>query len=132
MKRREFLRQSAFAATALAFPLLVPRQVLGARHLVGPNDRIRVGFIGLGGRARWILKDEALPGAEVIAVADCFQTRCDEAAKQIVSRILDQFGWKTEDMGKAEAARAIEPLCMLWCIPGFLRNDWTHAFRVLR
>jgi hypothetical protein len=56
----------------------------------------------------------------------------DEAAKQIVSRILDQFGWETEDMGKAEAARAIEPLCMLWCIPGFLRNDWTHAFRVLR
>ncbi|MEI2745721.1 MAG: NAD(P)-binding domain-containing protein [Ottowia sp.] len=30
------------------------------------------------------------------------------------------------------AARAIEPLCMLWCIPGFLRNQWTHAFRLLR
>jgi hypothetical protein len=34
-------------------------------------------------------------------------------------------------MGKAEAARAIEPLCILWCIPGFLRNDWTHAFKLL-
>lgn len=56
----------------------------------------------------------------------------DEAAKQIVNKILDQFGWETEDMGKAEAARAIEPLCMLWCIPGFLRNDWTHAFKILR
>ena len=31
----------------------------------------------------------------------------------------------------AEAARAIEPLCMLWCIPGFLRNDWAHAFKLL-
>ena len=48
------------------------------------------------------------------------------------ARMLDQFGWETADMGKAEAARAIEPLCMLWCIPGFLRNDWAHAFKLLR
>jgi 8-hydroxy-5-deazaflavin:NADPH oxidoreductase len=56
----------------------------------------------------------------------------DEAAKQTVRGILDQFGWETADMGKAEAARAIEPLCMLWCIPGFLRNQWSHAFKLLR
>src|SRR2546426_7487540 len=31
----------------------------------------------------------------------------DEDAKNVVSRILDQFGWETTDMGKAEAARAI-------------------------
>ena len=55
----------------------------------------------------------------------------DEAAKKTVRGILDQFGWETADMGKAEAARAIEPLCMLWCIPGFLRNEWTHAFKLL-
>ena len=55
----------------------------------------------------------------------------DEAAKQTVRGILVQFGWETADMGKAEAARAIEPLCMLWCIPGFLRNDWAHAFKLL-
>lgn len=55
----------------------------------------------------------------------------DDAAKQTVRGILDQFGWETADMGGAEAARAIEPLCMLWCIPGFLRNDWVHAFKLL-
>jgi 8-hydroxy-5-deazaflavin:NADPH oxidoreductase len=55
----------------------------------------------------------------------------DEAAKKTVIKILDEFGWETADMGKAEAARAIEPLCMLWCIPGFLRNDWAHAFKLL-
>jgi predicted dinucleotide-binding enzyme len=55
----------------------------------------------------------------------------DEAAKATVRAVLDQFGWETADMGKAEAARAIEPLCMLWCIPGFLRNDWVHAFKLL-
>jgi hypothetical protein len=55
-----------------------------------------------------------------------------EAAKKQVSGILDQFGWETADMGGLESARAIEPLCMLWCIPGFLHNEWTHAFKLLR
>jgi predicted dinucleotide-binding enzyme len=56
----------------------------------------------------------------------------DAGAKKAVSGILDQFGWEVEDMGGAEAARAIEPLCILWCIPGFARNDWFHAFKMLR
>ncbi|HET7903914.1 MAG TPA: NAD(P)-binding domain-containing protein [Candidatus Eisenbacteria bacterium] len=56
----------------------------------------------------------------------------DDAAKKSVAEILDQFGWETADMGRAEAARAIEPLCMLWCIPGFLRQEWGHAFKLLR
>ncbi len=52
-------------------------------------------------------------------------------AKQQVKEILTLFGWEYEDMGAAEAARAIEPLCKLWCIPGFLENRWTHAFALL-
>jgi len=55
----------------------------------------------------------------------------DETAKKSVGGILQAFGWETADMGGAEAARAIEPLCMLWCIPGFLHNQWTHAFKLL-
>ncbi|HRD38815.1 MAG TPA: NAD(P)-binding domain-containing protein, partial [Bacteroidia bacterium] len=56
----------------------------------------------------------------------------NETAKNEVKTILDKFGWETEDMGKAESARAIEPLCILWCIPGFLENRWTHAFKLLK
>jgi predicted dinucleotide-binding enzyme len=56
----------------------------------------------------------------------------NEAAKRTVSQICDQFGWETADMGAVEAARAIEPLCMLWCILGFVHNEWTHAFKLLR
>jgi len=55
----------------------------------------------------------------------------DDGAKAVTAKILDQFGWETADMGKVEAARAIEPLCMLWCIQGFTKNEWTHAFRML-
>lgn len=56
----------------------------------------------------------------------------DEDAKKKVAEIVISFGHEIEDMGKAEAARAIEPLCILWCIPGFLRNQWTHAFKLLK
>jgi len=53
-------------------------------------------------------------------------------AKLQVSTVLTQFGWDVADYGGVEAARAIEPLCMLWCIPGFLHNDWSHAFKMLK
>ncbi len=55
----------------------------------------------------------------------------NEAAKAEVTEILETFGWEVADFGKDTAARAIEPLCMLWCIPGFLQNKWTHAFKIL-
>ena len=55
-----------------------------------------------------------------------------ESSKKQVSEILNQFGWEIEDMGSVEAARAIEPLCKLWCIPGFRVNQWTHAFKLLK
>jgi len=56
----------------------------------------------------------------------------DEASKKIVADLLIQFGWEVEDMGMAESARAIEPLCMLWCIPGLAHNQWSHAFKLLK
>jgi hypothetical protein len=56
----------------------------------------------------------------------------DDGAKATTRALLDTFGWDTEDMGASPAARAIEPLCMLWCIPGFVHNDWAHAFKMIR
>lgn len=56
----------------------------------------------------------------------------NDQSKAEVKEILDLFGWETADMGKDTAARAIEPLCMLWCIPGMLQGQWTHAFRLVK
>ena len=56
----------------------------------------------------------------------------DAAAKKTVAGILVEFGWDVADMGGVEAARAIEPLCMLWCLHGFANREWTHAFKLLR
>ena len=54
------------------------------------------------------------------------------AARAEVRAILGRFGWEAEDPGAVEAARAIEPLCVLWCIPGFQGWGWSHAPRMLR
>ena len=56
----------------------------------------------------------------------------DTHAKGEVTQIVYQFGFEVEDMGSAVSARALEPLCMLWCIPGIKNNSWSHAFKLLR
>jgi predicted dinucleotide-binding enzyme len=56
----------------------------------------------------------------------------NENARKEVTALLKVFGWEVCDLGLAEAARAIEPLCMLWCIPlmtGGMRN---HAFKLIQ
>jgi len=56
----------------------------------------------------------------------------DPEAKAAVAHLLDTLGWDSEDMGRAASARPIEALCQLWCAPGFLRNQWAHAFKLLK
>jgi len=73
VNRRTFLRNSL--TTAAAFPYVARHTVLGA------NDRIQVGIIGLGGRARWLIQHEDFGEGRIVAVADCFRPRLDEAAK---------------------------------------------------
>lgn len=75
-----------------------------------------------------LMIDPQLPGGP----PTMFIAGNDQAAKDQASALIRDCGWEIADMGSAEAARAIEPLCMLWCIPGFRNNDWMHAFKVLR
>jgi predicted dinucleotide-binding enzyme len=55
----------------------------------------------------------------------------DAGAKETVAGLIREFGWEPFDCGGIVASRALEPLCMLWCIPGFRQNQWTHAFKLL-
>jgi predicted dehydrogenase len=45
----------------------------------GANDRVRVGVIGVGNRSG-LLIDQLPEGAEIVAVADCFRKRSEDAA----------------------------------------------------
>jgi len=55
-----------------------------------------------------------------------------DVQKQVVTEILNKFGWEATDMGQAEAARPIEALCMLWCIPAILGTSYAHALKFLK
>jgi predicted dinucleotide-binding enzyme len=56
----------------------------------------------------------------------------DDAAKATVTALLADVGWDAEDVGGVEAARAIEPLCQLWCARGFKSGKWAHAFKLVQ
>jgi predicted dinucleotide-binding enzyme len=103
----------------------------------GPNDSILERLQKRAPKARFVKAFSSVGSALMVnpklsATPSMFICGNDAAAKAETRAILDKFGWETEDTGSAEAARAIEPLCMLWCIPGFLKNDWSHAFKVVR
>jgi len=82
LTRRTFLHQTARAAAAVAIaaPFVSRGRVLGA------NDRIGVGFIGVGGRGRshvGTVQGLIQSGANLLitAVCDAYKYRLDEAAK---------------------------------------------------
>jgi len=75
-----------------------------------------------------LMVDPKLPGGP----PTMFICGNDDAAKRDVTGILERFGWLTEDLGAVEAARAIEPLCILWCIPAFRGGGSKHALKMLR
>jgi predicted dehydrogenase len=73
--RRTFLKQAALGTAAVfAYP---PSRVLGA------NDRIRVGMIGVGGRGMDLLEEAlTIHDIQLVAMADVYSRRRDEAKKK--------------------------------------------------
>jgi 8-hydroxy-5-deazaflavin:NADPH oxidoreductase len=104
----------------------------------GPNDSLLERLQKKAPKARFVkafscVGNAAMVNPKLPTKPSMFICGNDSAAKEQARAILDRFGWETEDMGSVEAARAIEPLCMLWCIPGMLRNDWgVRAFKMVR
>lgn len=63
---------------------------------------------------------------------DMFICGNDEAAKERVTALLTDFGWKTIDLGGIEFSRYTEPMCMVWVGFGLRTQTWSHAFKLLR
>ena len=71
--RRTFLT----AASTLALGTRLP-----AASVQGANDRVRIGVIGSGGRARGLMNQlETIAGAEITAVCDVYEPRILQAAE---------------------------------------------------
>lgn len=89
ISRRRFLeRTGSAAAAAVAMPYLLPDGVLAAAGQPGANDRVIIGFIGTGGRARQLM-DFVPADGRIVAICDCYRQRYLDTLKQ------KQADWKT-------------------------------------
>ena len=79
--RREFLKKSTLASSALAAPYIVPATVLGRDGVASANETINVGVIGTGNRARQLM-DQLPQPARIIALADCYQAQLDRSLRE--------------------------------------------------
>ena len=76
--RRSFLKKGAtVAAVGLGAPYFVPATVLSGPGRPGANDRMGVGFIGVGGRARQLI-DQLPEEAQIVAICDVYRRRAEE------------------------------------------------------
>jgi predicted dinucleotide-binding enzyme len=108
------------------------------RFFTGPNDSLMERLQAAFPDARFVKAFNSVGNAFMVGPSfaggrpTMFYCGNDAAAKADVARLIEQFGWEGADMGSAVAARALEPLCQLWCIPGLRENRWSHAFKLLR
>jgi len=119
-------------------PILDEPPVHGVlRYFTGPNESLMERLQNLAPEAHFVKAWSCIGSSSMVdpefpdAKPTMFICGNEEGAKRVVSGILEEFGFDVADMGAVEAARAIEPLAMLWCIPGLTRDRWSHAFRLL-
>jgi predicted dehydrogenase len=125
LSRRRLLKYGIVGtAGAIAAPWLIPSGVLGGDGKPGANQRITVGVIGVGGRARMLI-DQLPEQGRVVAVADPFLGRCQEAAKakkanwrmhQDYRKLLDEKGIDALIIATPDHNRALP--CILACQAG--------------
>jgi predicted dehydrogenase len=113
ISRRQFVKTTAAATAAIAFPRVASSRVLGA------NDEILLGQVGLGGRGKsaHIPSFQSQDGVTVVAVSDPDRARMGSAAEMIKSK----YGHEVEqypDMRKMFDRKDID------CIGNATQNYW--------
>src|SRR5262245_4406888 len=79
--RRDFLKQTAAAGSAIAAPTFIPGRVLGLENTPPPSEQVLSGVIGVGGRSRQLM-DQVPAGGRLVALADCYSKRASDAAAE--------------------------------------------------
>ena len=78
--RRTFLRRSAAASVVVAAPMFIPSHVLGKPGQPGANDRIGLGYIGVGRQGSGLIAGHG--DNAVIAIADVNLPRARQRAEK--------------------------------------------------
>ena len=103
--RREFVKRSAVASAAIAAPMVASRRVLGA------NDDILMGVVGLGGRGRGahVPGFAGQKGVSVVALSDPDTSRMAAAAAMIESKYKNKAE-RYQDMRKMFERKDIDAI----------------------
>ena len=98
--RRQFLRNSTSATAGVALGL----NLLGtpAMHSVrGANEKIRVGFIGVGNRGSQLLQGFMAQGdVDVVALCDVYEPYLARDYSQVGKAVIDSIGERVPKMGE--------------------------------
>lgn len=96
LTRRQFLKTTATLAAAA--PLLLPGRVWAAEAAAKPNERLTVGFIGVGTQGRGLMGGFlGRDSVQVLAVCDVDTTRREHARK----RVQDHYAARNRSDAKA-------------------------------
>lgn len=89
--RRHFLK---LTAAGVAVPTLIPRDVMAQGKNLGANDKIIVGFVGTGGRARQLMSHIPAERAKIVAISDLWHQKMVDCVNQKRGDGLDTDTWK--------------------------------------
>ena len=100
--RRTFLKQAALGAAVLAYP---------SSSVLGANDRVRVGMIGVGDRGSELLRQvRSVNGVDLVAMADVYSRRRDEAKNKVPGIQTFNDHRRLLDMKDVDAVIVASPL----------------------
>jgi hypothetical protein len=103
VSRRDFLRRTSTAlAAAFAAPSIIPASALGRAGAMSPNERVTMGFIGVGGQGgghllggAWTYVAGGYAGrkdVQVLAVCDVWRDRREKACKKVNDHYTEVYG----------------------------------------
>lgn len=96
--RRDFVKNSAAATAGITVGL----NILGIpkiQNVLGANDKIRLGFIGVGNRGTQLLtRFQKQPEVEVVAICDIYEPYLQRDNSKVDKRIIDSIGNKVPTM----------------------------------
>ena len=99
MQRRDFLRVSALGAAASVLPFSAVGASAVTRKKASANDKIQMGFIGLGQQAMYLLSSfMAMDDVRVVAGCDVY----DVKRERFVRRVKEYYGQKGERKVKVD------------------------------
>jgi len=87
--RRQFLQNSAMIATGLTVGL----SKLGSRSVLGANNRIRIGFIGIGNQGSNLLRNFMThENVDIVALCDVYEPYLLRDRLKVDKRYIDELG----------------------------------------